>query len=208
MTESEMKQTRFKNWIRWKKKAAYTLLGKYLRGYRFESAGKCLLCLGFSSVFAKRQVSLGDYVFINRNAYLNSRTRIGHFVQLAANVAIVGADHRYDVVGVPMRFTGRADRESLLTIIEDDVWIGHGVTIMAGVRIGRGSIVAAGAVVTKDVPRYTVVGGVPAKPLRARFDEAQQREHDAALDALIESDDAEWDSYLTMLDRTGAFPTF
>lgn len=208
MTESEMKRTRRSNWLRWKKKAAYMLVAKLLGGYRFKSAGKCLFCLGFSSVFAKRRVSVGDYVFINRNAYVNSRTQIGHFVQLAANVAIVGADHRYDIVGVPMCFTGRAGQENVLTIIEDDVWIGHGVTIMAGVRIGRGAIVAAGAVVTKDVPRYTIVGGVPAKTISQRFDETQQREHDAALDALIKSDDAEWESYLTMLDRTGAFPAF
>ncbi len=207
MSNGPPSKIRIQCWLRWKKKAAYMLISKCFRGYRFKSAGKCLFCLG-SSVLAKRRISFGDYVFINRNAYINSHTQIGHFVQFAANVAIVGADHRYDIVGVPMCFTGRAGMEEVLTVIEDDVWIGHGVTIMAGVCIGRGAIVAAGAVVTKDVPRYTLVGGVPAKLIRERFDEAQQREHDAALDALIESDDAEMKSYLTMLDRTGAYPAF
>ncbi|WP_165251625.1 DapH/DapD/GlmU-related protein [Adlercreutzia sp. ZJ304] len=50
--------------------------------------------------------------------------------------------------------------------IEDDVWIGSGAIVLPGVRIGRGSVVAAGAVVTKDVPSMTVVGGIPAKPIK------------------------------------------
>lgn len=57
--------------------------------------------------------------------------------------------------------------------IGHDVWIGHGVTITAGVTIGDGAVVGAGAVVTKDVAPYTIVGGVPAKPIRRRFSEAQ-----------------------------------
>lgn len=54
-------------------------------------------------------------------------------------------------------------------IIEDDVWVGCNVTILKGVTIGRGGIVAAGAVVTKSVPPYTIVGGVPAKKIGNRF---------------------------------------
>ncbi len=57
-------------------------------------------------------------------------------------------------------------------VIEDDVWIGARATILGGVTIGRGAIVAAGAVVTKSVPPFTIVAGVPAKPLKIRFDEA------------------------------------
>ena len=56
-------------------------------------------------------------------------------------------------------------------VIEDDVWIGARVTVLGGVTIGRGAIVAAGAVVTKNVAPYSIVAGVPAKPLKMRFDE-------------------------------------
>ena len=57
-------------------------------------------------------------------------------------------------------------------IIDDDVWIGYGATILSGVHIGQGAVVAAGAVVTSDVPPYTIVGGVPAKLIRYRFNES------------------------------------
>lgn len=57
-------------------------------------------------------------------------------------------------------------------VLEDDVWIGYRAVILDGVTIHRGGIVAAGAVVCKDVPPYTIVGGVPAKPIKKRFDDA------------------------------------
>ena len=58
------------------------------------------------------------------------------------------------------------------TVIGNDVWIGYEAVIMSGVRIGDGAIIGTRAVVTKDVPPYTIVGGVPAKPIRKRFDDA------------------------------------
>ena len=54
-------------------------------------------------------------------------------------------------------------------IVDDDVWIGYGATILSGVHIGQGAVIAAGAVVTKDVPPYAIVGGVPAKVIKYRF---------------------------------------
>lgn len=74
--------------------------------------------------------------------------------------------HRYDSVGIPMKDQGCVEKD---IIIGDDVWIGYGAQVMAGVSIGSGSIVAAGAVVTKDVPEYAVVGGVPARIIKMRI---------------------------------------
>lgn len=54
-------------------------------------------------------------------------------------------------------------------VVEDDVWIGYGVTVLSGVKIGQGAVIATGAVVTKDVPAYTIVGGIPARIIKKRF---------------------------------------
>jgi acetyltransferase-like isoleucine patch superfamily enzyme len=117
---------------------------------------------------------------------------------IATSVTVVGGDHRFDMVGVPTRFTGRDRKEKMLTVIGDDVWVGHGTIIMSGVKIGRGAIVASGSVVTKDVPPYAIVGGVPAKLIRYRFTPEQQKLHSESLDRLIKSKNAERESYLIM----------
>jgi len=186
-------KVRFRLWLAWRKRAFVVFLAK-LRGARFKKVGKCFTCSP-RSFFKKNAITAGDYVFIGMNAHIYANVQIGHFVMLASNVAIVGGDHRFDVVGVPVRFSGRDGMEDLLTVIEDDVWIGHGCIIMAGVRIGRGAIVAAGAVVTKDVPPYAVVGGVPAKLIRYRFTPEQQQRHNESLDRLIICKNAELESY-------------
>ena len=76
-------------------------------------------------------------------------------------------NHEYSSIDKPMRLQG--PQEIRPVSIGNDVWIGSRVTILPGVNIGDGAIIAAGAVVTKDVPSYAIVGGVPAKLLRMRF---------------------------------------
>lgn len=95
------------------------------------------------------------------------RVRIGRYVMFGPNVTITGSDHRFDIPGTPMIFSGRPELRE--TVIGDDVWIGSGTFIMAGVKIGQGVVVAANSVVTKDIPPYEIHGGVPAKIIRARF---------------------------------------
>ncbi|HRS72718.1 MAG TPA: CatB-related O-acetyltransferase [Anaerohalosphaeraceae bacterium] len=181
-------------WLAWQKRRVIFWLG-FMRGYRFKSIGKCFTISDFDSFFKKNAIEAGDYVFFGRKVHIYANVKIGHFVMIASHVAIVGGDHRFDVVGVPMRFTGRDGLEELQTIIEDDVWVGHGATIMAGVKIGRGAIIAAGSVVTKDVPAYAIVGGIPAKLIRLRFNEQQQKQHNEALDKLISAKNAEIECY-------------
>lgn len=98
---------------------------------------------------------------------------------LASSVSIVGGDHRFDLPGVPTIFSGRDVNRTVR--IGDDVWIGHGAILMHGVSIGEGSIIAAGAVVTHDIPPYTIAAGVPAKPLRNRFNASEREQHEAVL---------------------------
>ena len=116
----------------------------------------------------KNRVSVGDNVYIGRNCYLDGDIEIGDNVLLASYVAIVGGDHRFDILNTPIRETGREHWKK--TIIEADAWIGHGAILINGIRVGSGSIVAAGSVVTKDVPAHVIVGGNPAKFIRNRFD--------------------------------------
>jgi acetyltransferase-like isoleucine patch superfamily enzyme len=121
----------------------------------------------------------GDYVYIGLHSQLSPRVHIGNYSSLSAHVAIVGADHQFDRPGVPIVFSGRPP--SCITTIGDDVLIGHGAILLRGITIGNGAIVGAGAVVTKDVPPYAVVAGVPAKILRYRFDERERAIHEAML---------------------------
>lgn len=90
---------------------------------------------------------------------------IGDNVRIAPYVVMVAANHVFSNPNELICNQG-LDRKSI--VVEDDVWIASRVNIMAGVTIGRGSVIAAGAVVTKDVPPYSVVGGVPAKIIKRR----------------------------------------
>ncbi len=191
-------------WLAWQKRRFMYCLG-YLRGYRFKSAGKCFTVSDLDSFFKKNAIEAGDYVFIGRKAHLYANIKIGHFVIIASNVAVVGGDHRFDMVGVPIRFTGRDGLEERLTVIEDDAWIGHGAIIIAGVKIGRGAIIGAGSVVTKDVPAYAIVAGVPARLVRYRFNEEQQKLHNESLDRLIACRNAEMES-LKLLSNVNQNP--
>jgi acetyltransferase-like isoleucine patch superfamily enzyme len=122
---------------------------------------------------------LGEYSFVNRGAYICGRVIAGKYVMFGPDVTIAGADHVIDAPGVPMYFAGRPDQPD--TVIEDDVWIGARVCILAGVRVGRGSVIAMGSVVTKDVAAYSIVGGVPAKLIRQRFGAEATKVHDEML---------------------------
>ncbi|AKJ15644.1 acetyltransferase [Streptomyces incarnatus] len=119
-------------------------------------------------------------------AYGPERLVIGRYCAIASGTRFLmaGADH--PTMGVSTfpftMFGGRWTEETLDivtsmpsrgdTVIGNDVWFGHQVTVMPGVRIGDGAIIAAGAVVTADVPPYTIVGGNPARPIRQRFSDA------------------------------------
>lgn len=113
-------------------------------------------------------ISLGARSGIGIDADLHGTITIGDDVMMGPRVTIHSRNHRTDDVTRPMNTQGFEEDEPV--VIGDDVWIGSNVTILPGVHVGSGSILAAGAVVTKDVPPYSVAGGVPAKVLRSRLD--------------------------------------
>lgn len=96
-------------------------------------------------------------------------TKYGNNSTFVINISLSYAKARYYseiLCNVPMAMQGL---ENLPVTVGDDVWIGSRVMILPGVKIGKGSIIGAGAVVTKDIPEYSIVGGVPAKLIRSRL---------------------------------------
>lgn len=131
-----------------------------------------------------RDLDAADYAFVGHGCRLDPGVHIGRYSMLAAQVAVLGDDHLWKEAGVPIQFAGRPTQSR--TFIADDVWIGFRALIMRGVTIGRGAVVAAQAVVTCDVPPYSVVAGVPARPISQRFsDLAERARHDAVLDGPV-----------------------
>lgn len=112
------------------------------------------------------ELELGDYSGIGERCVVPSNTRIGNYVMMAPDVHIVKNNHLTESIEIPMCFQG--PKASGPTIIEDDVWLGVRCILTPGHIIGRGVIIAAGAVVTKDIEPYCVVGGVPAKIIKKR----------------------------------------
>ena len=107
---------------------------------------------------------------------------IGKKVFFGPNPTIITGDHRVDVIGSYLIDNkDKLPENDKPVIIEDDVWVGANVTILKGVTLGRGSIVAAGAVVNKSFPPYSIIGGVPAKFLKFRFTPEQIKKHEEIL---------------------------
>ena len=112
------------------------------------------------------KASLGDYSGFGINARIHGACTIGKYVMMGTDVVIFSHNHAFDRTDVPMMQQGFQEERPV--VIEDDVWIGDRVIILPGVHVGEGSILAAGAVVTKDVPPYSIVAGVPAKVIKMR----------------------------------------
>lgn len=110
-------------------------------------------------------IEIGNRCQINRGCSITN-VKLGNYVMIAPEVAFISQMHRCDSVELPMVQQGTIKFPQ--TIVEDDVWIGQRAIIMPGIRIGKGAIIGAGAVVTKDIASFSVVGGVPAHLIRMR----------------------------------------
>jgi len=114
-------------------------------------------------------IVMGEYCYLNPGCVLYSGNgiRFGNYVLLAPGVKVVPTNHAFDSREIPIRHQGFMKSKGGV-VIEDDVWVGANAVLLDGTHIGRGAIIAAGAVVSGCVPAYEIWGGVPAKKIRAR----------------------------------------
>jgi acetyltransferase-like isoleucine patch superfamily enzyme len=130
-----------------------------------------------------KDIKIGHRVQFGSGCIVQCDVRFGNSILIAGNVSFIGRDdHHYDILGSRIWDSPRGDR--FKSIVEDDVWIGYGAIIVAGVTVGRGAVVGAGAVVTHDVPPYTIVGGVPAHIIKRRFNDEEVVQHEKQLNSL------------------------
>lgn len=133
-------------------------------------------------------VQNGNFVVKGKGGILE----VGGFCALGANVTVILSNHYYDYPAIEFDFYKKYfgkypyKIEQRKNIIGNDVWIGDNVIILPEITIGTGAIIGAGAIVTKDVPPYAIVGGNPAKILKYRFSKK-------VIDELLESKWWEWD---------------
>ena len=115
-----------------------------------------------TTVWTPHRIMVGDYSHINRECFLDGRAgiTIGSRVSISHRVSIITGSH--DVNSKSFKGVFKP------IVIEDYVWIGIGATILQGVKVGQGAVIAAGSVVTKDVEPYSIIGGIPARVISTR----------------------------------------
>lgn len=133
-------------------------------------------------LWARKNIIIGDNFYIGKFSIIETDAEIGNDVLIANFVSLIGRyDHNFHEVGSTIRFSEQIRNVDYSwkglnskIVIGDDVWIGLGSIILSGVKIGEGSIIAAGSVVTKDVEPYSIYGGNPAKKITTRFSTEQE----------------------------------
>lgn len=135
-----------------------------------KNCGKNLQIMHDCRILGPSNVKIGNFVYINHNTdiYGQGGVEIGNYVLVGPNTNILSVNHAYSDWKLPIGGQGITLKK---VIIEDDVWICANVTVLPGVKIGRGSIIGANAVVTKNVAPYSMMGGVPAKLIKKRFNQ-------------------------------------
>ena len=129
---------------------------------------------GGSYFLGIKNISLGNNVSIGyKNTFYCTKAEIiiGDDVIFGPNVTIITGDHRIDILDRPIasiKDNEKLPENDLPVIFEGDNWIGANSTILKGVTVGKGAVIAAGSVVTKSVPPLAIVGGVPAKIIKYR----------------------------------------
>lgn len=145
----------------------YSLFFPQLRNwFTVKSIKKCGLRIRVKSgADFSPNISVGNDSELGTRCLIQSNVSLGNFVIMGPDVKIYSRNHNFESLDVPIANQGKIYLE---TSIGNDVWIAANVLIMAGVKVGNHVVIAAGSVVTKDVPDYAIVGGIPAKVLKFR----------------------------------------
>jgi acetyltransferase-like isoleucine patch superfamily enzyme len=139
-----------------------------------------------TTFYAPQKIEIGKDVYIGKYCSIETDMIIGNYVLIGNHCGFIGKyDHDYTKVGIPIKHSPwigdkhyKFKGKDLKITIGDDVWIGFGCIILSGVTIDKGAIIAAGSVVTSDVPPYCIYAGVPAKFIGMRFTEEDLMEHE------------------------------
>ena len=171
-------------WIVYQIKRTCLFFLKRYEKRKFKTIGKDVY-IGSNGIFSYNNISIGNDVYIGANAVFQSsygNIEIGNHIMFGPGVHIHGGNHIIDEIGSLIKHTSEKKiGEDGQVVIEDDCWIGANAMILANVTIGRGSVIGAGAVVTKDVPPYSIYTGVPEQKIRRRFTDERIKKHEDIL---------------------------
>lgn len=145
----------------------------------FSACGKNVNVESGAFFHSGRNIRIGDNSDIGIDAKLFGTITIGSDVMMGPEVMIFTNNHHFSRTDIPINQQGFTNAEPV--IIEDDVWIGARVIILAGVTIGRGAVIGAGAVIAKDIPDWAVAAGNPARVVRYRNPQANKLEETMVL---------------------------
>jgi acetyltransferase-like isoleucine patch superfamily enzyme len=136
----------------------------------FKKLGENVVIMEGTKILYFENIKIGDYCSLNEQCYLHGKGNItiGSWVRIGWNVSLITIKHRFSDRTTKIKKQGISISP---IVIGDDVWIGANAIILEGVTIGTGAVIAAGAVVTKEVPEYAIVAGVPAKIIGWRGNE-------------------------------------
>jgi acetyltransferase-like isoleucine patch superfamily enzyme len=164
-----------KIWKRMRMYALRPLFREYGRNFIFDPDGNYT----FKNIYVGDDVNLGTRPILIAAL---SEIRIGSHVMFGPEVVLIGGGHNMTLPGRFMtQVHEKTGNEDLGVVIEDDVWVGSSAMILRGVTVGRGAVIAAGSVLTKSAPPYSIVAGNPAQIVRFRWDLETILQHEKAL---------------------------
>ena len=156
------------------KRGLYRAFVMPLRKVLFAECGKKVIVMQ-GGQYTYENIHLGNHVFLASDVNIMStkaKVYIGDHTMIGSGTYIISGDHRIDIRGKFMdeiKESEKLSENDQDVVFKGDNWVGVGVIILKGVTVGEGAVISAGAVVTKDVPPYSIVAGVPAKVIKMRF---------------------------------------